>query len=123
MITRFGLSELESFYRQTKVGRAEIKTIKLILGVIGLPNKIMEDAKSAVSRRASEIKQNIEDSISVRVSEEASETALSQEIEILTVGRARGRKLAKVQLTTNKEFGQMFQKDLDRINKIIKLFE
>lgn len=52
---RFGLTELAALAREMPIGGRDVKTIRLILGVLQIPNQVVSEAKQLVSRVLSTI--------------------------------------------------------------------
>jgi hypothetical protein len=48
---KFGLVELEKLTQELRCGNTEIRTVKVVLAVTGIPNTIAQEAQDVINRR------------------------------------------------------------------------
>jgi len=122
MDRKFGLAELTKLTEEVKIGKGDIKTVKVVLAVTGVPNTVVTEAQELITGCHTRCK-GLEDSVAKTVTEDAKDEAKTKAtINAIKATRQNTKETNARKVTQATRQSVTENTEIARLEKILKNF-
>ena len=121
-VKKFGLKELESYVDTVGVKRGDVRTIKGVLSIVGIPNTIVSEAESVIGECVSKVEDTNKSIQKIATYEAVADSELKRTISNLKDGRKNEKDSNQVKVIDAVMEVDSIKSEISRLKKLLKKF-